>query len=147
HASVGVNHGKKRPAENDPESDQPLAKRFRQLHINSKPIGSSYNDKESLPTAEMMLLDDTKHTIYIHDLDRELADTEPTDFTIEILPSIIDNMSSIPQLLMTKPAVQNNELVLYTEPASLSIPRERDNVRKALIATRERAARRCQHMY
>ena len=38
HTDVGVYHGKKRPAESDPDGDQPLIKRFGRLHI-----GMSYH--------------------------------------------------------------------------------------------------------
>ncbi|OJJ71505.1 hypothetical protein ASPBRDRAFT_42841 [Aspergillus brasiliensis CBS 101740] len=91
-----------------------------------------------------MLLDDTKHTIYIHDLDWELEDIEPKDNCLEIIPGVADRMSTIPRFLVANTTSPCNELVLYTEPTSLSIPKEDDNVRKALIATRERA-RKSQH--
>lgn len=91
-----------------------------------------------------MLLDDTKDTIYIHDLDRELEDIESKDNCLEILPGVAERMSTIPKSLVANTTSPCNELVLYTEPTSLSIPKEEDNVRKALIATRERA-RRIQH--
>ncbi|RDH14780.1 hypothetical protein M747DRAFT_310638 [Aspergillus niger ATCC 13496] len=86
-----------------------------------------------------MLLDDTKDIIYIHDLDRELEDIEQKDNGLEIFPGVADRMSTIPKLLVANTTSPCNELVLYTEPTSLSIPKEDDNVRKALIATRERA--------
>ncbi|PYI06290.1 hypothetical protein BO78DRAFT_470088 [Aspergillus sclerotiicarbonarius CBS 121057] len=143
HAGEEVNPGKKRPAEGDPEGDQPLAKRFGRLHI-SHPVTTGHvtNTQEKLPASsstDSMLLDDTKHTVYIHDLDRELEDIEPKADSFTILPTCVNQMPIIPRLLVTNTKTPCNELVLYTEPTSLSIPKENDSVRKALIATRERA--------
>ncbi|PWY72560.1 hypothetical protein BO94DRAFT_560112 [Aspergillus sclerotioniger CBS 115572] len=144
HAGEEVNHGKKRPAESVPESDhQPLAKKFGRLHISpSVSTGHVTNTEEKLPasaSSDLMLLDDTKHTIYIHDLDRELEDAEPRADSFTILTRYADQITAIPRLLVNNNKTPCNELVLYTEPASLSIPKEEDSVRKALIATRERA--------
>ncbi|KAI2817132.1 hypothetical protein CBS63078_10689 [Aspergillus niger] len=141
HAGEEINHGKKRPADSYPEGDQPLAKRFGRLHINTITSEYDINDRR-LPASvhpDTMLLDDTKDIIYIHDLDRELEDIEQKDNGLEIFPGVADRMSTIPKLLVANTTSPCNELVLYTEPTSLSIPKEDDNVRKALIATRERA--------
>ncbi|BCS03869.1 uncharacterized protein AKAW2_70747S [Aspergillus luchuensis] len=146
HAGEEINHGKKRPAESYPEGDQPLAKRFGRLHINTITSEHDISDRK-LPASvhpDTMLLDDTKDTIYIHDLDRELEDIESKDNCLDILPGVAERMSTIPKSLVANTTSPCNELVLYTEPTSLSIPKEEDNVRKALIATRERA-RRIQH--
>ncbi|KAE8411878.1 hypothetical protein BDV36DRAFT_288335 [Aspergillus pseudocaelatus] len=124
HPDAGVYHGKKRPAESDPDGDQPLAKRFGRLHI-------ALND--------MMILDDTKHTVYIHDLEREIAETELPNDPITFLPGIGESLRAIPRFVVTEAKPMCNELVLYREPASLTVPKERDTVRKALIETRERA--------
>ncbi|OOF96221.1 hypothetical protein ASPCADRAFT_514589 [Aspergillus carbonarius ITEM 5010] len=144
-AGEEISHGKKRPAESVPESDQPLAKRFGRLHIShSVPTGYVTKNQQKLPasaTSDSMLLDDTKHTIYIHDLDRELEDAELKADSFTILTRYADQMTAIPRLLVTNNKAPCNELILYTEPTSLSIPKEDDNVRKALIATRERARR------
>ncbi|RAL01495.1 uncharacterized protein BO80DRAFT_354334 [Aspergillus ibericus CBS 121593] len=145
HVGEEVNHGKKRPAESDPEGDQPLAKRFGRLHIShSAAAGHVTNAKEKPPASsstDSMLLDDTKHTVYIHDLDRELEETEPNADTFTFLHRYADQLTAIPRLLVTRAKTPCNELVLYTEPTSLSITKEGDNVRKALIATRDRARR------
>ncbi|PWY64718.1 hypothetical protein BO70DRAFT_366942 [Aspergillus heteromorphus CBS 117.55] len=137
HTCLEVNRGKKRPAENEPEGDQPLAKRFGQLHINSITSSNMLSNHDSLPASEMMLLDDTKHTVYIHDLAKELANSEPTDYSVEILPGIMDDIVTIPQLLVTRPEPQCKDLVLYTEPSSLLVPRVEGGMQKAVMATRE----------
>ncbi|KAB8267387.1 hypothetical protein BDV30DRAFT_220293 [Aspergillus minisclerotigenes] len=88
---------------------------------------------------DMMILDDTKHTVYIHDLEREIAETELPSDSITFLPGIGENLRAIPRFVVTEAKPICNELVLYREPASLTVPKERDTVRKALIETRERA--------
>lgn len=168
-ADTGLPHGKKRPAEGDPE-DQPLAKKFGRLQLGTSTLPSMgfsrYTDYyldiiscKSDPIANyasppdssdrsttssdssLMMLDDTKHTIYIHDLDREIEDIDKTDSAFSFLPGLGENLSTIPRLLVPAPGPKGNELVLYREPASLTVPREADNVRRALIETRERARR------
>ncbi|KAB8199426.1 hypothetical protein BDV34DRAFT_40845 [Aspergillus parasiticus] len=145
HPDVGVYHGKKRPAESDPDGDQPLAKKFGRLHID--PRATSHTSRESLDVGQhgssalddIMILDDTKHTVYIHDLEREIAETELPSDSITFLPGIGENLRAIPRFVVTEAKPICNELVLYREPASLTVPKERDTVRKALIETRERA--------
>lgn len=89
-----------------------------------------------------MMLDDTKHTTYIHDLDRELADIDSTDRDLVILP-LAAKLISVPDSVLSAPA-QSKELVLYTEPSSLTVPKERDSVRKAIIESRARARAKAQ---
>ncbi|KAE8334849.1 hypothetical protein BDV24DRAFT_171966 [Aspergillus arachidicola] len=141
HPDVGVYHGKKRPAESDPDGDQPLAKKFGRLHIGMSyhGLGSFYLSHGSSALDDIMILDDTKHTVYIHDLEREIAETELPSDSITFLPGIGENLRAIPRFVVTEAKPICNELVLYREPASLTVPKERDTVRKALIETRERA--------
>ena len=89
-----------------------------------------------------MMLDDTKHTTYIHDLDRELADIDCADKDLVILP-LAAKLISVPDSVLSAPA-QSKELVLYTEPFSLTVPKERDSVRKAIIESRARARAKAQ---
>lgn len=83
-----------------------------------------------------MLLDDTRHTTYIYNLDQELAEPEPSEKLI-ILP-LAARMMSVPESVLSSPA-QSQELVLYSEPTSLTVPKEKDSVRKAIIESRARA--------
>ncbi|RAL07471.1 uncharacterized protein BO97DRAFT_378424 [Aspergillus homomorphus CBS 101889] len=139
---ANINHGKKRPAETDPDHDQPLTKRFSHLHLNSLAYHHDTSDRQRLATSsqgEKMILDDTKHTLYIHDLERELAEVEILDNQLTILPALADTLSTVPRMLVTEDSARCTELVLYTEPVSLTVPRGIDDVQKALIATRERA--------
>ncbi|KAF7629823.1 hypothetical protein AFLA_013526 [Aspergillus flavus NRRL3357] len=135
HTDVGVYHGKKRPAESDPDGDQPLAKKFGCLHIGPRATSNTPREiRENLEVGQhvfsalddMMILDDTKHTVYIHDLEREIAETELPSDSITFLPGIGENLRAIPRFVVTEAKPICNELVLYREPASLTVPKERD---------------------
>ncbi|CAL5868836.1 uncharacterized protein PFLUO_LOCUS3063 [Penicillium psychrofluorescens] len=118
---------KKRPAEGDPDGAQPLAKRLSRLHLlDPSPVPGDYDP---------MLLDDTKTTTYIHDLDRELAEDNTTEGDALIFLPGIAQMMSIP-----KPASSaGKELVLYQDSSSLTVPRESDWTRRAIEDFRARA--------
>lgn len=89
-----------------------------------------------------MLLDDTKYTVYIHDLDREIAEAEDQEDGVAFLPTIAEKLASIPRSILSPPKPQGNELVLYSEPVSLTVPEEQDCVRSAVIETKARARKR-----
>ncbi|KAL4996490.1 hypothetical protein BDV10DRAFT_109349 [Aspergillus recurvatus] len=86
-----------------------------------------------------MLLDDTDTTLYIHDLEQELAETEALDGALTILPGLEGTLSMANILVANNSKRACTEIVLYREPESLSIPKDKDQVRRALIETRERA--------
>lgn len=94
-----------------------------------------------------MLLDDTRDTVFIHDIDREIAEGDTQEGTIDLLPGIAGTLLSIPKSLITDAKPQSNELVLYQEPTSLSIPKEQDSVRRAIAETRARARARQDSSY
>ncbi|KAF7713239.1 Uncharacterized protein PECH_002227 [Penicillium ucsense] len=104
------------------------------LASTSTPSNGAFIDSDA------MMLDDTPHTTYIHDLDRELADVDVADGLFSIHP-IAAKMLSVPESVLSGPA-QGKELVLYSDPSSLTVPREHDNVRKAIIESRARARER-----
>lgn len=91
---------------------------------------------------DSMLLDDTKYTIYIHDLDREIAEAEDQENGVAFLSTIADKLSSVPRSILSPPKPQGNELVLYSEPSSLTVPEEHDCVRRAVIETKTRTRKR-----
>ncbi|KAL4981807.1 hypothetical protein BDW68DRAFT_171828 [Aspergillus falconensis] len=145
HQSDVAVHGRKRPAEGELD-DQPLTKKFGRLQIGPLArlhLSECWEDQAPrIPIhrqSDAMLLDDTDTTLYIHDLEQELAETEALDGALTILPGLEDRLS------MTNILVANNskrpctQIVLYREPESLSIPKDKDQVRRALIETRERA--------
>jgi len=93
-----------------------------------------------------MQLDDTKHKVYIYDLDAELSDSESSDDgRLVFLPDIRKHLreTRIPPRVLANGegelAGMNNQLVLYNVPSSLTVPEEQDSVRKAIIESRARA--------
>ena len=88
-----------------------------------------------------MNLDDTRDRIYIHNLDDEISDAESEGERMVFLPDIEKRLTKIPKSVLTSQnqPLTSNEVVLYSVPESISIPREQDNVRKAIIEARERA--------
>lgn len=92
-----------------------------------------------------MLLDDSKHKVYIYDLDAELSDSgESDDGKLVFLPDIKKHLqeSRIPPSILANSDGElagNNQLVLYNIPSSLTVPEAQDSVRKAIIETRARA--------
>jgi hypothetical protein len=155
--------GTKRPAENDLSEDQPLAKRLGRLHLGPRPRKNpplallvanwhldSTDSNARLPSSpsegtpsggsdSQMLLDDTKYTIYVHDLEREIAEIESQESCASFLPNIADKLAPIPQSILSPPRPQGNELVLYREPSSLTVPEEQDSVRRAVMESRARS--------
>lgn len=113
---------------------------------------------------EMMLLDDTKHKVYIYNLDDELssdADSDPDEARLVFLPDverhlranrIVPGIPGAPGGSVPRPILPNKDgelagmqLVLYDDGVrSVSVPEEQDSVRKAIIEARERHRRRQQ---
>lgn len=97
-----------------------------------------------------MEVDDTKHKVYIYDLDAELSDSETSDDgRLVFLPDIQKHLrdTRIPPMILANSEGElagNNQLVLYNVPSSLTVPEEQDSVRKAIIETRARAQARQQ---
>ncbi|KAH7319280.1 hypothetical protein BKA65DRAFT_98300 [Rhexocercosporidium sp. MPI-PUGE-AT-0058] len=94
---------------------------------------------------DTMQLDNTKHKVYIYDLDAELSDSESSDDgKLVFLPDIQKHLleTRIPPMVLANSQGElagNNQLVLYNIPSSLTVPEEQDSVRKAIIEARARA--------
>lgn len=156
--------GLKRPAAEGLESEQRLSKRFNLLNIDSTgklyiPVAASPSAAHSTPPLDpsssrtsttksqdddWMQLEDTKDKVYIYDLDKELADIESDEENPIFLPDIEKHLTKIPKhvLMSTGRELErtaNNQLVLYGVPTSLSVPEDKDSVRKAIIEARHRA--------
>ncbi|KAI4734446.1 hypothetical protein E4T44_15287, partial [Aureobasidium sp. EXF-8845] len=160
--------GLKRTADDSFDDDHRFAKRFNLLnlgitpsHCTAHPAPSSTapsppNNHDKLyipvsarpqlhtavttspPTEEHMQLDDTKHRVYIHNLDDELFDIESDEEKLVFLPDIEKKFNAIPRhILVGDKKDTHQELVLYNLPPSLSVPVEQDNVRKAILEARE----------
>ena len=99
---------------------------------------------------DTMHLDDTKHKVYIYDLDAELSDSESSsdEGKLVFLPDIQKHLreTRIPPRILANSegelAGNNLQLVLYNVPSSLTIPEEQDSVRRAIVETRARARAR-----
>jgi hypothetical protein len=100
-------------------------------------------DQDELTDSDnLMILDDTKHTSYIYDIERELASVEAEEKRISFLPDIEKVLNAIPKSVLLEPKPEQNELVLYRVPRSLTVTEDQDNVRKAIIESRARARAR-----
>ncbi|KAG9670263.1 hypothetical protein KCU95_g17382, partial [Aureobasidium melanogenum] len=142
--------GLKRTADDSFDDDNRFAKRFNLLNLannNDKlyiPVSARPQLQTTLtrppPTEEHMHVDDTKDRVYIHNLDDELADIGSDEEKLIFLPDIEKKLNSIPRhILLGEKKDSHQELVLYNLPPSLSVPIEKDNVRKAILEARERA--------
>lgn len=109
--------------------------------VNSPP-------SKPLPTAQdqdvdLMQVDDSKFRVWVHNLDDELSDSESDDGKLVFLPDIEKHLreSRIPASILANSEGElagNKQLVLYSVPSSLTVPKERDSVRKAVIEARAR---------
>ncbi|KAK8436426.1 hypothetical protein IWX49DRAFT_550725 [Phyllosticta citricarpa] len=125
------------------------------IPVSANPATASAPHREPLPNGEpsqrnparadddWMPIDETKDRIYICDLDQELADIESDEETPIFLQDIEKHLNRIPPHLLKTSKVpqptQHNQLVLYGIPQSLSVPEDKDSVRKAIIEARARA--------
>ncbi len=111
------------------------------------PTNSTFKATTPSLDEDVMHLDDTKHKVYIYDLDAELSDSESSsdEGKLIFLPDIQKHLreSRIPASVLANEegelAGYNKQLVLYHVPTSLSVPEDKDTVRKAIIETRARA--------
>lgn len=99
---------------------------------------------------DSMQLDDTKHKVYIYDLDAELSESDSDDGKLVFLPDIEKHLreTRIPPSVLANSEGElagNKQLVLYNVPSSLTVPQEHDSVRKAIIEARARVRARQQN--
>jgi hypothetical protein len=93
------------------------------------------------PRSDGMEIEDTPHRVYIHDLAAELSDIESDEENPIFLADIEKHLSKIPKHVLMGPepkSNKDNQVVLYNVPSSLSVPEERDGVRKAIVEARQR---------
>ncbi|KAF2234486.1 hypothetical protein EV356DRAFT_532795 [Viridothelium virens] len=158
---VSSPHGVKRPGDDSLDSEQRLAKRFNLLNLDREgklyiPISAKQPAKSpqsSQTPNEFMQLDDTKDKIYIYDLDAELAESEqsePDKERLVFIPDIERHLTKVPKHILTgqeEEVKKDNQLVLYQVPAALSVPEDKDSVRKAVIEARARARQKQENSY
>ncbi|KAI1740365.1 hypothetical protein F4680DRAFT_117243 [Xylaria scruposa] len=173
---------RKRKAES--QENERLSKRLSLLHLEknghklyvpvegtssqSLPKHPGYNNPvQSSPSSaavtidDSMQLDNTKHKVYIYDLDAELSSADENSETdsrpgsptsgqdrVIFLPDIEKHLCrpSIPPAVFANNEgklaghdINDMQMVLYSEPSSLTVPREHDSVRKAILEARARA--------
>ncbi|RYP07822.1 hypothetical protein DL764_002277 [Monosporascus ibericus] len=127
-----------------------------QLHNSSSPYHTNRKSltrqqRRELET-EAMQLDDTKHKVYIYDLDDELSSSDGDESSDEarlvFLPDIEKHLlqKRIPPSVLANPEgeLAGMQLVLYREPTSLTVPEERDSVRRAIVEARQRLREKLQ---
>lgn len=154
-ATTTTNRVRKRKADN--QDNERLSKRLSLLNlerngqklyvpVEQPTVITTTKPKKSKPQDDdMMQVDDSKHKVYIYDLDAELSDSESSDDgKLVFLPDIEKHLreSRIPPSILANSEGEiagNNQLVLYNVPSSLTVPEEHDSVRKAIIETRARA--------
>ncbi|KAJ4271542.1 hypothetical protein NW762_000246 [Fusarium torreyae] len=106
---------------------------------------STSNPPSQSPAAdETMQLDDSKHKVYIYNIDDELSSDSETDDPgkLVFLPDIEKHMrlNRIPPSVLANSdgELAGMQVVLYSDPKSLTVPEDKDSVRKAIIESRHR---------
>ncbi|KAK7430230.1 hypothetical protein QQZ08_003205 [Neonectria magnoliae] len=92
---------------------------------------------------DTMQLDNTKHKVYIYNIDDELSsDSESEEGKLVFLPDIEKHLRATripPSILARKDAdSEGMEVVLYSDPKSITVPEDKDSVRKAIVESRRR---------
>jgi hypothetical protein len=98
-----------------------------------------------ISSSDGMQVDDSPHRVYIHDLAAELSDIESDEENPIFLSDIEKHLSKIPKYVLQGPEPKpnkDNQVVLYNVPSSLSVPEERDGVRRAIVEARRRVRER-----
>jgi hypothetical protein len=90
-----------------------------------------------------MQIDDSKHKVYIYNLDDELSSGDESEDNKKVifLPDIEKHLRSnrIPTHVLANPQeLAEKQLILYSVPSSISVPEEQDSVRKAILEARAR---------
>ena len=102
---------------------------------------------------EAMRIDDTPHKVYIYDLDAELSSSDSESDSgsrLAFLPDIEKHLrlTRIPKAVLQPDdqgmyagkSLKDMQLVLYeSSPRSLSVPEDKDSVRRAILDARTRA--------
>ncbi|KKA26225.1 hypothetical protein TD95_000034 [Thielaviopsis punctulata] len=94
--------------------------------------------------SDRMEMDDSKHKVYIYNIDDELSssESEPEDGRIMFHPDIQRHLMAtrIPPTVKVSPEgeLAGMQLVLYREPTALTVPESQDSVRRAVIEARKR---------
>lgn len=93
---------------------------------------------------DTMRLDDSSHKVYIYNIDDELSSDSETENSGKLV--FLSDIEKHLDLNRIPPSILANndgelagmQVVLYSDPKSLSVPEEKDSVRKAIIESRHR---------
>lgn len=93
-----------------------------------------------------MQLDDSKHKVYIYNIDDELSSEDETthdnDGRLVFLPDIEKHLQArrIPPPILPNSdgELAGMQMVLYSDPKSISVSEDKDGVRRAIIESRHR---------
>lgn len=151
--------GRKRKAE--PQDNERLSKRLSLLNLEQggskrcvpvetpaeTPPGRRDAARDARRDDSPMQVDDSKHKVYIYNMDDELSsDSEPEDGQLVFLPDIDKRLrqNRIPPhvLASSDGELTGMQMVLYQDPRSLSVPEDKDGVRRAVIDARRRVRER-----
>lgn len=160
-SSSTTKRGVKRVADESNDDALRFTKRFNLLSLDPRangnsnyyiPVTPSPSNDAQIPSHgglvqhedDSMSVDDTRHRVYVQNLDAELAEIEANepDERLIFLPDIEKHFSRIPEHILSNPqdaARQQQELVLYSVPKSLTLDESQDSVRKAILEARQRA--------
>ncbi|KAM0440894.1 hypothetical protein ACHAPT_000196 [Fusarium lateritium] len=111
---------------------------------NAEPSSSSSSARDRPAPDDSMQLDDSKHKVYIYNIDDELSSDSDTDDPgkLVFLPDIEKHLRAnrIPPAVLanSEGELAGMQLVLYSDPRSLTVPEDKDSVRKAIIESRRR---------
>lgn len=95
--------------------------------------------KQYVPTEEERM--EVDNVVYVDDLD---SDSDPDDGSPKVifLHDIDKQLTRVPYSLCNEPSSStpstSTEVILYSVPSSLTVPEQRDSVRRAIIETRAR---------
>ncbi|KAL6159975.1 hypothetical protein ACJBU6_02386 [Exserohilum turcicum] len=120
---------------------QPIAGADPLAFVSSSRPPRSRRPRAPPTDADGMEVEDTPHRVYISDLSAELSDIESDEEKPIFLSDIEKHLSKIPRHVLLGPEpkpTMHNQMVLYNVPSSLTVPQEQDNVRKAIVETRQR---------
>jgi len=112
--------------------------------ISSDDKSSHTQQRPDASNNELMEVEDTKHKVYIYDLDKELAENESDDERPIFIPDIEKHLlARIPKSVLigddARQAAKNMQMILYSPPTSLTVLPDKDIVRRAIIESRQRA--------
>ncbi|RBQ71199.1 hypothetical protein FVER53590_00674 [Fusarium verticillioides] len=111
---------------------------------SAAPVPTPSNVVSNPVPDEAMQLDDSKHKVYIYNMDDELSSDSESDDPgkLVFLPDIEKHLRAnrIPPSVLanSEGELAGMQVVLYSDPKSLTVPEDKDSVRKAIIESRNR---------